>query len=207
MTMERHRREQAETSEGEDARRAYRPYLKDNDNDAHHGDEQHNDPTRRRLSDPTPSRPLVRRGRRSEVDSSGHEPGDDVEVLPDRFDSYGRPLDGRTTSQDGWTTRSGTFRREPQRPGGWDVSGAWQVSGTDGQAVDRLAKNVTGALEGQKSWMGVIGQVLGSGLLQGAEEPGSGSHVRGHGGQRHDDGYGDEDDESRRRRRRHEGRR
>ncbi|KAG8410999.1 hypothetical protein J3459_016757 [Metarhizium acridum] len=188
MTMERHRREHAEASEGEDSHRADEPSPRDRDDDDAHGRRRHRASNRARWSEPTPSRPLVRRSRRSRDESSGSDnSADDVEVLPDRFDSHGRPLDGRSSSQDRWTTRRGTFRREPQRPGGWDVQGAWQVSGTDQQAVDRLVKNVTSALEGQKGWMGIIGQVLGSGLLQGANELGSSRR-------RHDDGYDSEGD-------------
>lgn len=186
-TMERHRREQVEGSEGED--------WDNRDPDSHPRDNRF-DSNRRRSSDPTPH-PLVQRSRRSRDDSSGSD-SDDIEVLPDRFDSRGRPLHGRSASQDGWTTRRGTFRREPQRPGGWDVSGAWQVSGTDGEAVDKLVRDFTGALDGHKGWMGVLGQVLGSGLLPGAAGPSNEEH--GSGRQRHE--HDVDDDDGRRRRRR-----
>lgn len=116
----------------------------------------------RRASDPTSSRSPTRRRHGHSSASSSEDDG--VENLPDRFDAQGRLLDGRD-HQSGWTTRRGTFHRERGRPGGWDVQGAWQVSGTDGEAVDRLVRNFTGALDGQKSWMGVLGDVLGSGLL------------------------------------------
>ena len=94
--------------------------------------------------------------------SDGH-----VESLPDRFDSQGRPLDGRSRSADHWTTRRGTFRRAPQRAGGWDVRGAWEVGGTDSEAVERLVASFTSALDGRRSWTGVLGDVLGSSLMPG----------------------------------------
>lgn len=144
---------------------------------------------RRWSSDPSAGRPVIRRRDAGSSDSDG-----DVESLPDRFDSEGQPLGGRSASHHRWTTRRGTFERPPQRPGGWDVKGAWQVSGTDGEAVDRLVRNVTGALEGQRSWISVLGDVIGGGLLQ----PGQGQG----GGRAIDDGRAHEDEDRRHHRRR-----
>jgi hypothetical protein len=95
------------------------------------------------------------------------ESEEDIEELPDRFDSDGRPIDDRNPG-DGprWTSRSGEFQRRPRRPGDWDVRGAWHVGGTDDIQVDRLARSFTEALDGRRSWLGVIGEALGgSGLL------------------------------------------
>lgn len=114
-------------------------------------------------------------------------------MLPDRFDSRGKPLDTRP-ARDRWTTRKGVFERQPQHSGDWDVKGAWQVGGTDGEAMDRLMRSVTGALEGRRSWMGVLGDVLGEASLLGPPpsqiESGGGRHGAG----------GDEGDDKRPRR-------
>lgn len=202
--MERHRREQSEGEEGEEFRQYDEHDIWDSDDDGrgNHSRSIQTDLDRRRSSEPT-SRPLVRRDRRARDTSSGSDSPEEVEALPDRFDSHGQPLDGLSASKSKWTTRKGTFHRKPQRPDGLDVAGAWQVSGTDGEAVDRLVKNFTSALDGQKGWMGVIGEVLGAGLLPGAE--GQGSRLeQGGGRQRHDEDEhdGDGDGDGRRRRRR-----
>lgn len=190
--MERHRREQAEASQGETYWLGDEPDPRNNeddDNRSHARELLRPDLRHRRSSDPTSSRPLVHRSRPSWDDSASNS-SDDIEDLPDRFDHQGRPLDEGTTSQGRWTTRQGTFRRERQRPGGWDVQGAWKVGGTDGEAVERLVRNLTSALDGQKSWMGVLGDVLGSGLLSGAQCQGRSTH------QNHDrPGFHEDDDE------------
>lgn len=117
---------------------------------------------------------------RGEVGEDGEEKGSrsrdghasdsasDVEDLPDRFDQEGRSLDPDSPgnrSRPQWTTRSGEFERRPQKQGDWDVHGSWQVGGTDAEAVERLVKDVTGALEGKGGWMGAVATILGSGLL------------------------------------------
>ncbi|KAM0347706.1 hypothetical protein ACHAPU_004721 [Fusarium lateritium] len=91
---------------------------------------------------------------------------DPVEVLPDRFDRSGRPLHGRATKNRALTRRQGDFEYQPRHKDDWDVKGAWQVAGTDGQAVDQIVRGVTGALEGKSSWLGLLGTVLG-----GLQEP------------------------------------
>ncbi|GAO19785.1 hypothetical protein UVI_02045760 [Ustilaginoidea virens] len=168
-SIDHHRREHADASEGEASRQ---PPNNDDDakddakDDAPTGRTLVNANHGRRSLDQTRSRPLIRKARRfgddSPSDSDGH-----VESLPDRFDSQGRPLDGRSRSADHWTTRRGTFRRAPQRAGGWDVRGAWEVGGTDSEAVERLVASFTSALDGRRSWTGVLGDVLGSSLMPG----------------------------------------
>ncbi|POR31807.1 Uncharacterized protein TPAR_07971 [Tolypocladium paradoxum] len=182
-TMEMHKRKQAAAPEGEGSQPG-----------GEHDDEALVRPGfhRRRTSDPSADRPVIRRR-----DAGGLDSDEDVESLPDRFDSEGQPLDGRSASHHRWTTRRGTFERPPQRPGGWDIKGAWLVSGTEGEAVDRLVRNVTGALEGQRSWMSVIGDVIGEGLLPPGEGQGDGRADAD--GRAHED----EDDDRRGRRRRH----
>ncbi|KAG5977285.1 hypothetical protein E4U55_006904 [Claviceps digitariae] len=173
QTMERHRREHVEALEGD----GRRPDDEVDPWDIEHHKHASNDGEtrldfhrRRRPSDPTSSLPLVQRKGFSRDDSASNSEGEEIEDLPARFDFLGRPLDGRTASQGRRTTRRGTFHRQHQRPGDWDVAGAWQISGTDGEAVERLFKNVTSALEGHRSWMSVLGDVLGSGLLVGMSD-------------------------------------
>ncbi|UNI21216.1 hypothetical protein JDV02_007226 [Purpureocillium takamizusanense] len=184
-TMERHKKGQAASAD-----------ASSDDADEHDADDGDEETTarpslrRRRSSDPSSDRPIVRRGHGRDADADN-----DVEDLPDRFDSQGRPLNGRSATHARWTTRQGTFERPAQRPGGWDVRGAWQVSGTEQEAVDRLVRNVTGALGGQRSWMSVIGEVIGGGLLPPA---GGGAP---HDGERKDRDHDGNTDEGRRRRR------
>ncbi|KAG5926148.1 hypothetical protein E4U42_003586 [Claviceps africana] len=181
QTMEQHRREHVEALEGDRRRPGDDLNLGSLQNghdrltteyeemrcDLHGG---------RRSSNPTCSRPPVQRDKASRDDAASISVEEEIEDVPDRSDHLGRPLDGRTTRRDRRTTRQGTFQRQHQHPGGWDIEGAWQVSGTDGEAVERLVKNlvknVVSALEGQGSWMGVLGDVLGSGLLAGTTDEG-----------------------------------
>lgn len=112
----------------------------------------------RRASDPSSDRAPIRRP----------DPQEDIEDLPDRFDADGRPLDGRSASnRRAWTTRSGEFARRPRREGDWDVRGAWQVGGTDPEAVQRLVNGVTSALEGRQGLLRFIGDIFtgGAGLI------------------------------------------
>ncbi|KAG5952469.1 hypothetical protein E4U53_000773 [Claviceps sorghi] len=169
--MERHHRQHVEALEGDRKRSSDGLGLGflDNEHDRHateHEDMRSDLHRGRRSSDPTSCRPLVHRNRPSRNDAASRLAGEEIEDLPDRFDHLGRRLDGQAT-------RQGTFQRQRQRAGGWDVEGAWQVSGTDGEAVDRLVKNVVSALEGHGSWMGVLQDVLGSGLLVGTSNQGS----------------------------------
>lgn len=180
--MERHRQQQAAFDDGD----SQESHSDDDRRVAHH----------RRASDTTHDRP---RGHGDESDS-----GSEVEDLPDRFDSHGRPLDRRAASSDRWTSRSGAFRRQPQRPGDWDVRGAWHVGGTNDEAVQRLATGMTDALDGRGSWMNVIGQVIGgAGLTEGQNNAGGSSGVGGSQARLEDErGEGDDEDRRRRRRRR-----
>ncbi|KAJ3472087.1 hypothetical protein NLG97_g11299 [Lecanicillium saksenae] len=178
-TMEMHRRQQELAANHEASQDEYDSGSDQDTRVAHH----------RRSSDSTHDRPQVR-GR-----GLGSDSDEEVEDLPDRFDSQGRPLDRRSTSHDRWTSRSGDFRRQPQRPGDWDIRGAWHVGGTDNAAVERLANGVTNALDGRGSWMHVIGEVLGGGAL-GANPNGEAQQ------QRLDDGRDENHEDERRRRRR-----
>ncbi|XWX01436.1 hypothetical protein V2A60_009464 [Cordyceps javanica] len=183
QTMQMHRRQQEHAANGD---------LSSQEDDASLDNNDTSVVRHRRSSDTTHDRP---RGRRRSHDSDSE---DEVEDLPNRFDRQGQPLDRRFSSDDGWTSRSGAFRREPQRPGDWDVQGAWHVGGTNDEAVERLAHGVTKALAGRGSWMQVIGEVLGAGALD-ANPNGQGSQARLESGR---DGDRDDDDGRRRRRRR-----
>ncbi|EGY13489.1 uncharacterized protein VDAG_00171 [Verticillium dahliae VdLs.17] len=118
-------------------------------------------PLRRRSSDPTPNRPIARRGRTSEVDN-------DVEDLPDRFDDHGRPLDGRGLTSRGPRYQSGSFEYRPRNDdqGKWNVNGSWAATGTDNEVVHRLMGDVEGLVSGRKNWGDVL-QDLVKGLQSG----------------------------------------
>ncbi|PHH82137.1 hypothetical protein CDD82_6895 [Ophiocordyceps australis] len=92
---------------------------------------------------------------------------DEVELLPDRFDAQGKPMDtsGRLVGHDGWTIRRGEFERPARHAGDWHVKGSWQAASTDAQAMDRLVSDVTDVLAGQQNWAAVLGKVLEAGLL------------------------------------------
>lgn len=129
------------------------------------GDNNHLRCMQRGSSDPSADRSVARH--------PASDSDEEVEILPNRFDSQGRPLDPLSARQGlhgRWTTRSGQFERRPRRPGDWDISGSWQVGGTDPEAVERMVRGVTGALDGRRGWMGVLGDVLNSGLLGGGPE-------------------------------------
>ena len=177
--MQRHRREHAAAADGAHEGEADGAYEGEADGEGTLERDEvsgRRHARRRRSSDPSSDRPVVARRRRGgEVDSDS-----EVEDLPDRFDSQGRPLDGRSATHSRWTARGGTFARPPRRAGGWDMQGAWQVSGTEQEAVERLVRSVTGALEGRRSWMGVIGDVLAGGLFpQGGGGDGDDGHEGG----------------------------
>lgn len=124
---------------------------------------------RRRFSDPSSERSMVR-GRQLDEDDYDSESDDDVEYLPPRFNSNGRPLEGgRAASQPRRSTRRGVFERRPTHPGDWDVRGAWQVSGTEAETMDRLVQNITGVLEGRKNWVGLLQDVI-TGRLAGLDD-------------------------------------
>jgi hypothetical protein len=105
----------------------------------------------------------VRRSRRGQGRDGADISDDDsaIEVLPDRFDAQGHPLDssGRIIPQ--WTSRHGQFERRPRHPGDWDIRGLWGVGGTDHEAVERIVQDVEGVLSGQGGWMGLLRDVVG----------------------------------------------
>ncbi|KAI0017442.1 hypothetical protein F4780DRAFT_592996 [Xylariomycetidae sp. FL0641] len=81
---------------------------------------------------------------------------DDVEVLPDRFDDGGRPLDRRERGK----TRGGSFEIRPQRPGDLDVRGAWAAQSGDELDAQALARAVGSILEGREGLLGILGHAL-----------------------------------------------
>jgi hypothetical protein len=87
---------------------------------------------RRRNSDPSSDRPNIpskhrRRHRNASRSPSPAASSEDVEVLPDRFDKDGRPLDG-----DGYP-----FPRQPEM-------------------VERIVHDFGDVLEGRQSWMSLL---------------------------------------------------
>lgn len=147
---------------------------------------------RRSNSDPSSDRPDVARRR----DGNATEPdrpsssGDEVELLPDRFDAQGRLVAGPRERQSslpsrsrrgdkGWTERKGDFEYRSPKPGGAQARGAWSVGGTDPDQVERLMRDVTdligdGPPKGVGGWLGLAGRLLGSGLLGSGGLPGLG---------------------------------
>lgn len=83
-----------------------------------------------------------------------------IESLPDRFDSHGRPLDQPSRL----ASRRGEFEYRSKRPDGWQMKGQWGVAGSDGEAVERTARQIQGLLEGKGGWLGVLGGLLGATL-------------------------------------------
>lgn len=101
---------------------------------------------------------------------------DEVEVLPNRFDAAGRPLSG---AGPGWRRGGETGRRVHTRRGDFEyrsprgdgqIHGDWGVAGTDGEAVERIVRQVTGALEGRTGWMGLLAGLLGGWSLEARAE-------------------------------------
>lgn len=130
---------------------------------------------RRRNSDPSSNRPLVTRHRDGLVESarssaSPSEGEDEIEVLPDRFDSQGQPLyDGHQRRRSGeWTERHGDFAyRSSTRGAPQVVRGSWGVAGTDPEHVERVMRDVSGVLmsagempRGLGGWLGLAGRLL-----------------------------------------------
>ncbi|KAI9162970.1 hypothetical protein HJFPF1_04565 [Paramyrothecium foliicola] len=184
MTMERHRREQAAAAAKEaEQSKAHETRTEDDDIDNTSREREQAVVTRppilrRRSSDPSSDRPMVNRRPARDYDSGVSDSEEDVELLPARFDDYGRPLDGRATGRHRWTSRQGDFERRARHPGDLNVRGAWQVGGTEGEAVERLARTMTDVIDGRQSWLSLIGGVIGGGLLQPDES--HGRHDRSH---------------------------
>lgn len=150
---------------------------------------------RRSDSDPSADRPLVQRHRRRR-DEPPRLNEDEVEVLPDRFDSAGRPIDAAGPRP--VHIRRGDFEYRPRSRSGTHVQGAWGVQGTDPEMVNRMAESVGSLLQGRQGLLGILGNVL-------TNLPGSSGVVGdgGGGGARGAIGYdqSDEDDTRRKGRR------
>lgn len=117
----------------------------------------------RRLSDSTHNRPYT-------PDSDDE---DVVELLPDRFDFQGRPLDRPPVSRT--YSRQGDFvYRSPRPERGWNVKGRWAVAGTDERQVENIVHKVTDVIEGRGSMLGLLGGILSGSLLEGGGEAESG---------------------------------
>ncbi|RYP20021.1 hypothetical protein DL766_008296 [Monosporascus sp. MC13-8B] len=172
QTLRRHREEASTERENQSTRKPSLPEQPDNQLAP---PKRRPGYTRRRSdSDPLSDRPATyhhrrrRRGDESSADS-------DVEVLPDRFDEAGRPLGGGGGADPlrRWSSRRGNFEYRPRDPHdhGWDVGGAWSVGGTDAEVVDQIARSIGDVLEGRKSWMSFVGNVL-KGTLPGLGDRG-----------------------------------
>lgn len=163
MTMERHRKKQRKLAKEAEAKQ------KEDDEEMSDFDlgsalavfmpEARHKRSSSASSDPSHDSRIRRHKRNSSGDVSSSD--DDTEILPDRFDSHGRPVGSGADNHHRWTSRRGDFESKPRRKGDWDVKGAWQVAGTDQQMIDNLVRNVTGVLEGRQNWMGLLGAFLG----------------------------------------------
>ena len=154
-TLELHRKEQSENEKHD--------HTDNGDKDDTRSDDGPPPSTlQRSATEPVRKSGASRRRRSSDSDVSDS----DVEDLPDRFDKRGRAFDSSGRGRDEWTSRSGEFGRRAQKPGDASVRGAWQVGGTDSDAVQNIAKGVTEALDGKGGWLGLLGTVLNSGLLE-----------------------------------------
>lgn len=166
MTLEQHRRKQAEEAR-----------LKaQNDNNGTEEEDltralaltRFQPDSRHRRSSSAPSHEYAGRRKRRSFDSDSDSSSDETIMLPDRFDSHGQPIDRRTSPR-GWTSRRGDFEYRPKHANDWDVKGSWQVAGTDQEMVNNIVRNVTGILEGRReNWIGLLGNVLGR--LEGARQ-------------------------------------
>jgi hypothetical protein len=130
-------------------------------------------PRSRRLSDPSHNR-----GRPYTPDDSEE---DVVELLPDRFDAQGTPLDRPPIPR--MFSREGDFvyRSPPRGRGkgeGWNVAGKWGVAGTDDKQVNKIVRRVTEVVEGRGSVLGLLGGILSGSLLE------SGGETEDEGGKR-----------------------
>ena len=185
-TLRRHREEQ------EAAKSATEDVTSDSDDD--YGRSRDRGKGR---GDHSSDRSLVstRRPRTADKETASDLETDDedvIEMLPDRFDAQGRPLDGSSLPRGSprWHSRRGDFEyRNPRGADGFNMRGEWGIAGTDAEVVERVVQNVTDVLEGRRSWMGLIGGLLSESLLRGPGE---------------DDDDGDERKDGRRRRRRRE---
>lgn len=195
----------------------------DEDGGAHYRHLTISNPARRPASSELSDSPVLKRRRRrsrfgdESPSSEKGEPNSDIEELPDRFDASGRPLDPRDPG--GWSSRSGAFDYRPRHrrrrarddgsgdrdrdldeDGDWSVRGSWGVGGTDPVVVDGIARTIGDVLEGRKSWVGVLGDVLLKGTLPGLDDGGNGSGSGSGGHARRQaviDDEEDEDDEDR----------
>lgn len=115
---------------------------------------------RRRSSSDPPSSKSVSRRRKREIETPP-ESEDEVEVLPDRFDTQGRPVGGGGTSG-AMRWRQGAFESRPRNGKGLHSSGAWAVGGTDGDVVQKIASDIEGVISGQSSWKSLLKDVVGA---------------------------------------------
>lgn len=114
---------------------------------------------RRSGSDVSSNRPRVQR-RRRRGDESPVSEGSDIEYLPERFDSSGRPL--RTERALNGIPREGEFEHVPRDENDWHVRGAWRAAGDpDPALVNNLAQAFGGLLRpGGSGLMGLLGQAI-----------------------------------------------
>jgi hypothetical protein len=104
---------------------------------------------RRRNSDPSSDRPLQTRKHRRRHHNASRSPSpenssSDIEILPDRFDKDGRPLD-----------RYGMPFRTKNR--GLEVG---EEEGVGQEMVERFTREIGDVMEGKKSWVALLRDII-----------------------------------------------
>lgn len=121
--------------------------------------ERPRNPRRRSGSDVSSNRPRVQRRRRRGGDSPNSDGGSEIEYLPDRFDSSGRPLRTERSLND--IPREGEFEHVPRDENDVHIRGAWRAFGDpDPALVSGIAQAVGGLLRPGSGLMGLLGQAI-----------------------------------------------
>ncbi|KAH8847526.1 hypothetical protein MCOR27_011106 [Pyricularia oryzae] len=174
------------------------PRRKEDDNDPEYVDVRSRSRRHRSSSEGA----MVHRPRHRQDRYLDTEDDDLVEVLPDRFDSQGRPIHDDGPRPRRWSSRRGEFEYRSPRRRGLEMQGQWAVGGTDNETVERAARQIVSMLDGKGGWLGVLGGILGATLGRGDDRQGLvGEAARGGDGEgrrdrrrerdrhsRHDDG-------------------
>lgn len=118
---------------------------------------------RNRSRDRSPSK------RHGNSDEGEDDSDSTLEILPDRFDRDGQPLNPRDRKMH---SRKGEFLYHDNHGNGLKQiagTGQWGISGTDAQAVERIVRKVEGVLEGKGSWTGLVMGLLSGRLMEGGD--------------------------------------
>lgn len=131
-----------------------------------HGDRKklrHENARERSSSDPCSDRQIsrYRDRRRHDVLSNTSNNDEDVVLLPDRFDSSGRPLDQQDQDLHRPRTSHGELEYLPQYPGDLSMHGLLAISSIDDPLdMVHFARTVGGLLQRQHGLIGILGHML-----------------------------------------------